>query len=140
MSRKVPVPLVVVAVLALLSVSAAAALVPEPTLISSEYIEGKGLVPKFEGAEGLEPVPAEGKVVIGDKVYAMSCKLNEDDLLVCEAWLPKSHYGDYADIFLGEFVYQVLIVEPRPQPEPAEAAAPTEAPPEDEEFEFEELG
>jgi len=124
MSRKVLFPLGLIAVLALLSVSAAAAREHEPTLISSEYIEGKGLVPKFEGAEGLEPVPTEGKVVIGDKVYDMSCKLNDDDLLICEAWLPKSHYGDYADIFLGDYVYQVLIVESRPQPEPATTAPP----------------
>ena len=125
MIRKILIPFVLIAILSLLSIAAAAALEHDPTLISSEYIEGKGLVLKFEGAEDLDPVPKEGTVVIGDKVYQMNCKLNDDEVLVCVAWLPKSHYGDLADVFLGDFFNQVLIVEPRPRPDPTE---PTEPP------------
>lgn len=118
MSRKFFLPFMVIALLSLMAISAAAAQEHTPTLVSTEYIEGKGLVMKFEGAEDLDPGPLEGTVVIGDKVYDMNCMLKNDGVLVCVAWVPKSHYGDHADVYLGDFFYEVLIVEPRPKPEP----------------------
>ena len=118
MPRKTLLVLTLITTLALLSISAAAADEDTLTLKTSDYIEGKGLVLKFDGAESLDPLPLDGQITIGDKQYDMTCSLDEDGVLTCVAFVPKSHFGDTATVQLGDFSFDVTVREPHPEPEP----------------------
>ena len=113
MSRKNLIPLMLIIVLALLSVAAATAEEPDLTLLSETYIEGKGLVLKFEG----DVSELGGVVTIGDEQYAMDCTLS-DGVWICVAFVPKSHFGDTASVQLGDHTFEVTLRQPRPQPAP----------------------
>ena len=118
MPRKTLLTLMLITTLSLLSISAVAAEDDALTLKTTDYIEGKGLVLKFDGAEGLDPLPLDGQITIGDKQYDMTCSLDEDGMLTCVAFVPKSHFGDSGTVQLGDSSFDVTVREPRPEPEP----------------------
>ncbi|KAA3643149.1 MAG: hypothetical protein DWQ07_21770 [Chloroflexi bacterium] len=118
MPRKTFVPLMLIALMAMLSISAVTGDVDTFKLKTSDYIEGKGLVLKFDGVENLDPLPMDGQVTIGDKQYDLTCSLGDDGILTCVAFVPKSHFGDNATIQLGDFSFDINVREPRPEPAP----------------------
>ena len=127
MPRKILVPLMLITMLALFSISATAADDTDLTLKSIDYIEGKGLVLKFEG----DVSELGGLVTIGDKQYQMDCSLGDDGVWTCVAFVPRSHFGDTADVQLGDYSFEVTVRQPRPQLESPPEFVPAPDPPPD---------
>lgn len=79
-------PLVLICVLALIIVYIVFTKSRGPTLISSYYVEGRGLIMKFEGIEEIYTDRLDGEVIVGNNRYDVIGWLTSEDTLVCVAF------------------------------------------------------
>jgi len=118
--RKILLIMFVILVLSVMSIAAAGADGNSPVLLSSDYIEGKGVVLKIEG----DIASLEKTLAVGDTLYDLDCKKDDEGVWTCVAFVPKQAFGETAAFQLGDFSFEFTVREPHPAPPPPPPPAP----------------